>query len=90
MLFIKDSEELLDYDIRWARWLGTDTINTSTWRADDGITIAGSEHTSTDAKVWLSGGTEGVSYTVTNTISTAAGRTAVRTIEVKVVAERPA
>lgn len=82
--FIKDPQEELDYTVDWSDWLDADTISTSSWDAADGIDIENESDTATTATVWLSGGTVGTSYRVTNTIVTAAGRTGERTITVKV------
>lgn len=79
-LFYKRAAGVLDYTENWATWLGSDTISTSTWVAETGITIDSETETDTTAIVWLSGGTVGNVYTVTNTIITAAGRTQTRTI----------
>lgn len=81
-LFIKDPSAVLDYTIDWADWLVLDTIVTSTWTAETGITIDDDASTETTATVWLSGGTLLTSYALTNHIVTAAGREDDRTISV--------
>lgn len=83
--FVKDVEAELDYSIDWSDWLGIDTIGTSTWVADSGITVESDSNTTTVATVWLSGGTVNTYYRVTNTIVTAAGRTDERSIYVQAV-----
>lgn len=76
---------VLDYTFDWnTNWLDGDTISTSSWSADSGITIDSDTNTTTTATVWLSGGTADTEYEVTNTIVTAGGRTAQRTLIVKV------
>jgi hypothetical protein len=69
---------ILDYTINWAaRGIGTDTVATSSWAitpADLSGTSPPPSFTATTTTVWLSGGTVGVYYTVTNTIITAGGR----------------
>jgi hypothetical protein len=82
--FIKDPQAVLDYQIDWAAWLGSDTISASTWTAETGITIASSTNTTTTATVWLSGGTVGTSYVATNHITTAGGRQDDRRIKFEV------
>lgn len=85
--FIKDKDAVLDFAVDWSDWLGADTISTSTWDADDGITIEASPAPSVAsgvATVWLSGGTVGQSYRVTNHIVTAAGREDDRSIRLRV------
>lgn len=81
--FVKDPEAILDYPIDWSAWLDGDTIATSTWVAEDGITIDSDTNTATTAVVWLSGGTLGMTYRITNHIVTAGGREDDRTITVK-------
>lgn len=75
--FTKDPSDVVDYEIDWGtNWLGTsETINTSTWTVDSGITKDSSTNTTTTATVWLSGGTSGYQYTVTNRIVTNQSRT---------------
>jgi hypothetical protein len=48
--------------------------------ASAGLTVDSTEATTTAVTVWLSGGTEGVTYTVTCHIVTAAGREEDRTM----------
>ena len=83
-IFIKDPDSVLDYQINWATWLGSDTISTSTWTVPTGITKVTDSNTTTTATIWLSGGTAGTEYDLTDRIVTAGGRTADRTITVKV------
>lgn len=84
--FTKDSDSVLDYQIDWSTWLDTDTIVTSTWTVDSGITKDSNSNTTTTATIWLSGGTVGT-HACTNHIVTAGGREDDRTIYV-VVYER--
>ena len=83
-LFVKDPDSVLDYKVDWSSWLGTDTISTSRWVVQSGITEDSDSNDTTSATSWLSGGTEGSTYTVTNRIDTAGGRTADRTFKVLV------
>ena len=48
----------------------SDTINTSSWSIPSGLTEVSNSKTNTVATVKLSGGTDGVDYTLTNTIVT--------------------
>ena len=84
-VFEKDANAVLDYTIDWTLWLDSDTISTSVWSADSGITIDSSSSDTTSATVWLSGGTAGTVYMVTNRITTAAGRTDDRRLLIRVV-----
>lgn len=71
----KDPQAFLDYSIDWSAWLPSgDTIVTSTWMADGGITISMETNTSTTSTVWIAGGTTNVLHRATNQITTAAGR----------------
>lgn len=76
--FCKGVLEVLDYRADWATWLGSDTISTSDWTVPTGLVEDSDSNTTTDATVILSGGVVGTTYTVSNTIVTAAGLTAVR------------
>lgn len=82
--FLKNSGAILDYKIDWSLWLTSETISTSDFVADSGITITNETNTTTTSTVWLSGGTPGETYTVTNTITTSAGRTETQEIEIRV------
>ncbi len=86
----KAPTEVLDYGLDWNApgelWLGSDTIASSAWTVDAGLTKGATSNTLTTASVWLSGGALGTSYTVTNTITTAGGRTGVRSFRVVIVA----
>lgn len=75
----------LDYQVNWATWLGSDTIVTSTWTVETGLTKDSISNTTTTATVWLSGGTVDETYEVVNTIVTTGGRTDYRTIVIEVI-----
>jgi hypothetical protein len=82
-----------DQAINWgcpSRELGDDFIATSTWAVTgpDSALVLDDEEISTSKKVtsvWLSGGTLGAFYNVTNTIVTEGGRTLQGTFIVSVV-----
>ena len=82
----KDPNSLLDYGFDWAPWLAGDTITESTWTATGGLEVVEnrSEHTLMATTVWVQGGTEGRSCSLTNRIVTAAGRRDERTLFVLV------
>lgn len=87
--FRKNPGDVLDYTFDWSAWLAptADTIATSAMSVSPtGLTITSpaASYTSTNATVWASGGTVPQSYTVTNTITTAAGRTRARSIIIRV------
>lgn len=79
ILASKDPSDIVDYAIEWGTLLaaeGEDGIATSTWSASSptgltvGEVVASSIDDDTKTIVWVSGGTAGVVYTVTNTIVT--------------------
>ena len=72
----KDPDSVIDYGADWALWLASgETIITSTWVIPTGLVSDSETSTTTATAVFLSGGTIGESYTVTNRIVTSAGRT---------------
>lgn len=79
----KDPDSVLDYKIDWTPWLGADEIANSTWTVSDPTLVVGvTNHSQTQAVVWLSGGVAGAVYTVTNHITTSGGRQEDRSFEV--------
>lgn len=80
-VFIKAPTSVRDYAIRWRKWLKGDTIASSSWSAPAGITVSVTTFGPDLAIAWISGGTDGANYLVTNTIVTAGGRTEPRTIQ---------
>lgn len=90
--FIKDPDAVLDYIFDWSDWLPNgDTIISSEFVISPGLTIGPGPNggpdqyfTTTNATVWLSGGSQGQPYAVTNQVTTAGGRTDDRTITIRV------
>ena len=82
--FTKDSAAVLDYSVNWSAWLNGDTISESTWLAP-GLTIDSESETTTATTVWLSGGSAGTTYKITNNIVTDGGRTDERSLTIDVV-----
>lgn len=78
--------DVLDYTFDWTDELDGDTIQTSTFSATAGITLASPSNTTTTTKVWVSGGTTGSTYTITNKIVTAGGRTEERNLKISIQA----
>jgi len=71
----KDPDAKVDYKFDWTQWLESgDAIATSSFVASTGITLSSESKTDTSAVVWVAGGTVGKTYTVTNRITTTAGR----------------
>jgi hypothetical protein len=89
----KDPNEVKDYDLIWTSELAGDTIVTSVWTlaAGSALTINSSSYqtssTSSITKVWLSGGIIGQVYTLTNTITTAVGRTEDAVVQILIQAK---
>lgn len=75
----------LDYTVSWVDFLGTDTIATSAWSNDLGITLGTTSNTTTTASAFFTGGVAGTTYLVTNTITTAGARTATRTFYISII-----
>lgn len=85
--FTKDPNAVLDYSFDWSDWLSeSEEINTSTWINPDNITINTSAKTATSSVVWVSGGTAGRTYRLTNRIVTTNNptRTEDRTLTIEV------
>ena len=82
----KQPIELQAYDISFVDWLTalSDTAASHTVTAEAGITIDSSSLTAGVVQVWLSGGTDGTTYKITATITTAAGRVKEDEIKIKI------
>jgi len=93
----KDPSEVLDFSIDWNRsgegkpdgsgWLNTgETITASTWTVETGLTQTTPTPSQVAGKttIWLSGGTTGGRYRVTNHVTTSQGRQGERTIRIDV------
>lgn len=83
-----DPQAKLDYAVDWSAWLQSgETINASTWTVPAGITQSTPEpsNTATVATIWLTGGTIGQLYAVTNHITTSMGREDDRSLFLRVV-----
>lgn len=85
----KQPGELLDYDVSFVDYLTAraDTILSAVVTAEPGIIIENYSFSNGVVKVWLSGGTNRLSYKITVEVSTAGGREkhAEFTIQVKEV-----
>jgi hypothetical protein len=81
----KDPAAVLDYQVDWTEWLEAgDTIVTSTWTVDTGITNNLDAFTTTLTWIWISGGTAGQTYHAVNRVVTDDGRTNEWTITIRV------
>jgi hypothetical protein len=81
----KDPSAILPYSEDWTAWLNGDTITALTVTATAGITVNSSSYTTTVVTALLSGGTQGINYTVTFHITTAAGLQDDRSITINCV-----
>jgi hypothetical protein len=85
MAYVKDPGEVKDYAIDWTAHLAAaETITTSTWVVATGITKDSDTLATPLATIWLSGGTEGTEYRVTNHVVTNQGREFERSFMVNV------
>lgn len=84
--FTKDPQAILDYTVNWGdNWLGSDTIATGTWIiTPTGLKNVLEEYDDDKCTVWVSSGTVGQTYYLTNRITTAGGRVDERTISIMV------
>lgn len=76
-LFTKQPADQLDYDLDFSDWLtGTDTINgaVAVSSVPDDLEVLSVSVTDQIVKVWLVGGTTGLTYKITVTVTTAQGR----------------
>lgn len=85
MSYTKDPQAVLDYARDWTDYLADgESITSSTWVVPDGITKASDSHDASSATIWLSGGTAGELYFITNRIVTNQGRTDDRSLIIRV------
>lgn len=80
----KDPDGIQDYVFNWAQKLNGDTISTSTFLLPDGLTSVSTSNTTTTATIFVSGGSAGAMYRITNRITTAGSRTRDWTYYIKV------
>lgn len=84
-IFRKDPDAKLDYAIDWSEWLASgETISASAWTIPTGLTNESETFDDDSTKVWLSGGTDGETYTVANKITSSEGRIDERTFQIMV------
>jgi len=83
--FTKDPDAVLDWHFDWASWLQIgEFITNSTFLVTAGLDVDSSSNTTTNTTIWLSGGSPGQPYRVTNRIVTNQGRTDDRSITIRV------
>lgn len=81
----KDSDEVVNFGVDWADYLGSDTITGSVWIAPAGITQVSSAFTTTQATIKLSGGTLGITYRITNRITTSTSEIIDQSIDIEII-----
>jgi len=84
-VFVKQPADTLDYGVNLVKWLAKDdTVSGATATVSpSGLTIAVTQTTSTEPKIWASGGVAGTEYQITLTVVTTGGRT--KEFEFKIV-----
>ncbi|MBR1206965.1 MULTISPECIES: hypothetical protein [unclassified Bradyrhizobium] len=99
----KSPDEILDYGLDWTRRLCTaaelarlkageavvpaDTVAESTFTLPPGLIADRASNSATVAGAWLSGGVDGMSYSVVNRIKTKAGRVMEQAVKLRVRAK---
>lgn len=82
--YTKDPYDRLDYVFNYQTWLAGDSLLSSVWSVEAGIDKISDTHTGSYSVIWLENGTLGNVYTVSNTITTVAGRTKKVCMEIKI------
>lgn len=83
--FLKDPNAQLDWQVNWSDWLAEgESISSAIFTVDDGLTVDSTGHDDTVATVWVSGGTAGMVYRVTNRVVTSDARTDERSFSIRV------
>jgi hypothetical protein len=88
--FVKDPNDLGDYEVRWTHFLAanSDQVSTGTFNiltGDGELMIANEYVTPTSMYVWFASGTHQQQYEIENVIHTVGGRRWNRSILIKVV-----
>jgi hypothetical protein len=83
----KDPSAELDYTVDWEPWMPPNDriVNVSWTISPSGLTNSANSFSTSDATIWLTGGTDGTTYDVTCEITTDEGRIDDRTFRVEVV-----
>lgn len=78
----KTASEKLLVDFLW-----DERVSTSTWAADDGVTLSGADTAAEHSYVFVSSGTLGTTYQLTNTVTLSNNEVLQRSILVQVVSK---
>lgn len=83
----KDPKAVLDYDFDWSKWLsaGESITGTPVFTVPVDLTVTSQTNTASVAKVWLSGGVLGETYTIECEITTDQGRTDERSLGIRII-----
>lgn len=83
--FIKDPQAVLDFNWDWSGWRGAnESIVSQTVVAAAEITVESSSIVGKAVAAWISGGYVNTSHVIACTITTSAGRTETRRIQISV------
>jgi len=84
--FFKDPDAILDYSVDWGKlWLPAgDSISSSTWIVPTPLVVDEEYFDSRVTTVWISGGVNRNTYSITNRIETTQGRVDDRTFKLVV------
>ena len=85
--YVKDPYDKEDFGVNYYDWIGSDTISVSTWTVSPtGPTLSADaiNNTTKVTTTFVEGGTHGVDYTLTNSITTATGLKKRRSILIQV------
>lgn len=84
-MLIKAPNDNFPFSVDWTAEIGADTISSSTWTLETGITNDGdSDDSAQTTTIDVSGGVAGKTYTLTNQIATAAGDVYEKDLHLKV------
>ena len=87
--YVKTAWEELDYGWDFGKPLPAgDTIQTSTWIVDAGVTVIGQGNDNTTTQIFLGGGTLLDTYKCVNQVVSVGGRKLERVFTVRIVPER--
>lgn len=80
----KDPDEIVLRTIEWDDRISTYTVDSSTWIVPTGITKDDDDFDDTSTTIKLSGGTEGVTYSLVNRVVLSSGEILDQTVKIKV------
>ncbi|MBV12443.1 MAG: hypothetical protein CMN21_24895 [Rubinisphaera sp.] len=83
-VYFKDPDSITDVTVDWSGLLGSRTISTSAWVIGAGLATSNETNTTTTTGIRFIGGSDGVTYEATNTITLPGGTTYQRTLFVRV------